>query len=488
MNIKLRLDEVRLLIDKRYPIDQIQTRLQPIAKQANLIFADLQVGAGYLQWSLPGNGWTPFSKGDDSQKAAVASAYKTRKEQMQNSLRESPFKEVVFSVPSEDFIFFRKNDIFLEIALTAWAYKYPDKLNGGELDTWISKQNLQKVNIAFSWADKTLPEMKFKLAGHLNTTSPDGFKHVDGPLPVGNTYNVETLIGHHFILTVEQGKENYVFDLTQYCQVKIQAYQDGTPISECSCGVNFNGDIKTITTDNAGRALVQLPLICNPLGELITPQPPCIVNCRNEQQQQTPINNGDLLNFNFNFKTETPQPPKNICRNIPVKVEVFKDNKPVEGQSVEIRFEENPYISNTDNNGNVLYEILKHLDEQGCGSEQYAVCEVICGEQRQKRSVQKDTTELLFHFDLPVEEKTYEKPEYVYIQLNDYAGVPMPNLQFNLTTKKKGRTELKTDQDGKCKVPKEWFSSKEKMKIDIFVSTEYQKTHDIHLLKDKKKK
>ena len=173
MNIKLQLSEVRLLIDKRFPIEQIGSQLQPIARQANLIFAEHQVGAGYLQWSLPGMDWNAFPNGSDEQKTIVAQIYKERKAQMQSALQGSFLKDIVFSVPSEEFIFFRQDGDKWEIALTAWGYKYPDKPASGELDTWISRQDLQNVKIAFAWADQYLPDFSFKLSGHTRITSSD---------------------------------------------------------------------------------------------------------------------------------------------------------------------------------------------------------------------------------------------------------------------------------------------------------------------------
>ena len=89
MNIKLRLGEVRLLIDKRIPLEQICVQLQPLAKQTNLIFAEIQPGSGYLQWSLPGSDWIAFSKADNVQKASVARDYKARKNQLQSLLKGS---------------------------------------------------------------------------------------------------------------------------------------------------------------------------------------------------------------------------------------------------------------------------------------------------------------------------------------------------------------------------------------------------------------
>ena len=125
MNIKVTLGEVRPL-DKRLPMEIISQKLQPIAKQANLIFADWQLGVGYLQWSLPGTNWTPFTKGNEEEQSTVAQIYETRKSLMQNALQGSPLKDIVFSVPSADFVFFRQQGVDWEIALTAWGYRYSE--------------------------------------------------------------------------------------------------------------------------------------------------------------------------------------------------------------------------------------------------------------------------------------------------------------------------------------------------------------------------
>lgn len=417
MNIKLQLGEVQSLFDKRIPIEQISSHLQPIAKQVNLIIAEHQVGAGYLQWSLPGSDWTAFSQGTEAQKSAVAQAYKVRKAQMQATLNGSPLQGIIFSVPSDDFIFFRQNGENWDIALTAWGYKYVDKPSGGELDTYITKQNLQKVNICFTWTGQTFPRFSFKLAGHLRSTSDDGFMHIDGPLPVGSTYNIETTTGRAFTLMVEKGKENYIFDLTQYFQAEITVTHDNAPVAGATCEVNFNGSSTTLTTDADGRSQIQLPLLNDLLGEVAASQPPCVVTCNEETQQQIPAGKDDHLGFHFNTVTEMPPTP---------------EPGPEPEPKPEPKPEPDP----------------------------------------------KPEPE-------PVPEP---EPQFVHIQLKDYAGEPLTEMPFYLTTKKQGRIALITDDKGQCKVFKEWFTPKEKMKIDFVVTAEYQQTHDIHEHTKNKKK
>ncbi len=345
MNIKLQLGEVRLLFDKRIPIEKISLQLQPYAKQAHLIFAPPQVGAGYLQWNLPGSDWTAFSHAGDEQKRIVAHLYSERRAQMKNLLQGSFLLDAIFQVPSDDFIFYRQKGEQWEIALAAWGYKYIDKPAGGELDTWITKHDLQKVNIAFAWSEQLLPGLEFKLSGHNRTTSPDGYMHIDGPLPVGSTYEVETLVGHRFTLKVEKGKSDYIFDLTQYFWVEVMTLQDGMPLSQCYCDICFNGQRQSVVTDATGKSQLKVPLLHTPFGEMVVPQPPCEVVCRNEStkrvgQQQIPVRKDDVLRFVFDLKTETPptpeppvEPDEPEDRHVRVKVEVFKGNQPVPNQT-----------------------------------------------------------------------------------------------------------------------------------------------------------
>lgn len=491
MNIKLQLGEVRLLIDKRFPIEQISHQLQPLAKQSNLIFAEHQVGAGYLQWGLSGSDWTAFPNGSDEQKAIVVQIYKERKAQMQSFLHGSFLRDVIFSVPSEDFIFFRQVGSNWEIALTAWGYKYPDKPASGELDIWVSKQDLQKVNIAFSRADQILPEISFKLSGHMRTTSSDGFMHVDGQLPVGSSYSVETLMGHSYTLIVEKGKSDYIFDLTQYVQVEIAVYQDQAPLPNCECEINFDSCHKSQITNQFGHAMVRLPLLNSSLGELVTPQPPCVVTCGNEKQQQVPSREGEVLSFVFHLKSEFPKPPTDVSaspdRHVQVKVEVYRDKEPIVGQTSELLFRGDSHIIKTNERGEAFFDIFLERKKTGGLSGTRPICEVICNGSRQSKNIHEDTKDLLFHFDLPNIENPTKESEYVYIQLKDYAGKPLSDMPFNITLKKKGCQQLRTDNEGKYKFLKEWFTPKEKMKIAFVVSPEYQQKHDIHYKKNKRK-
>ena len=75
----------------------------------------------------------------------------------------------------------------------------------------------------------------------------------------------------------------------------------------------------------------------------------------------------------------------------------------------------------------------------------------------------------------------------VTIRLLDYGGYPLQQLPFVLKTKKKGKQQLTTDDQGECRVPKEWFTHKEKMRVSFTVTADYQASHPLHDEKEAKK-
>ena len=92
-----------------------------------------------------------------------------------------------------------------------------------------------------------------------------------------------------------------------------------------------------------------------------------------------------------------------------------------------------------------------------------------------------------------MEEKKEEQTEtplveMVHLRLLDYGGYPMPDLEFTLHTKKKGDVVVKTDGDGHYAVPKDWLEPNEKVKLRLSISDAYQKEHDLHDTKKRKKK
>lgn len=414
MNVKLYLNEIVRLIDNRVPVKAVYNQLAPLAEQVKLRLPMPQAGAGYLQWSLPGNNWKPFSQAPEEEKTVIAKLYQQRKEQLKAAYKASPMMDAVLTTPSEDFIYFRKSGTDYDISLVAWGYRYPNQLPCKELNTWIKKEILQNVRIGFEWDGQLLENYLFYLDHFERKTSTDGWFDTKQPLPIGNEYVLKTSSGTVFILKVEQGKGDYIFDLTQYAFVDITVQKDNVALKGCVCNLLFNDRHYQFVTDETGSVSQKIPLVCTLLGELAQPQPTCQVTCQSERKEQVPCRDGDRLAFKFFVQTE---------KKIP--------GKPRPDSSVKI----DPEMP-----------------------------------KKEKSGKEQDVT-----------------PQFIELKLLDYGGYPLAELDFILVTKKKGEVTLKTDDNGICRVPQEWFTRKEKFKIRFSISSEYQQIHDLHDVKNKKK-
>lgn len=418
MNVKVKINEIRRILDKHIPIDKVYAQLRSHSEEADLTLAEAKAGVGEMVWSLPGNDWQSFANADDATKAMVAEAFAERKKLLCSKVGNKALIEKCLAVPDPKFIYFRNNADELHIALTAWAFKYPDNLAVGELDTWRKKHLLQEVNIGFVWNKKPLKNINFKLNGFKRHIDGQGLFHVDKKLPVGNSFKVESPDGIVFDLTVTEGQADYLYDLTKYFDVDIKILKDGVPSQGEQCTVSFDGTEEHVETSPDGHALLRLPLKGGNNDTMMQPQPACMVYFGSMSDEKTPAQANDRLTFCFEYDTPKPAPEP--------QPEPEPEPEPIPEPEPEPEPEP------------------KHEPEPEPG------------------------------------------PQYVTLRLLDYAGYPMPDLPFTLKLKKKGSIEMTTDADGCYKVPKEWLTPGEKMKVKIIVSPEYQASHDIH--RDAKKK
>lgn len=299
---------MRPVFNKHVSVDMVFNLLHPLAASHKLCFAQFSTGPDFLQWSLPGNDWKSFVDCSTAEQAAVAGALSERKAQLEADLREKQFVEPIFTVPSDEFIYYRQSGKDLEIALTAWGHHYPDQPAGEALSAWLSQQEKEDVNIAFKWNDKLLPRFKFKLQGYERETSRDGYLHFDRTVLVGTVFSIKAPTGEHLELLVEKGKADYVYDLTQYFNVKITVTQDGEPIADAQVEVCYDKTIASLKTDAAGKIEHTLPIAIDADGTLNFITCPCEVSCAGQCISQTPTEADEVLSYHFDFNTPEPEP------------------------------------------------------------------------------------------------------------------------------------------------------------------------------------
>lgn len=303
MIAKFQVGELVSLLPKQAAIGQVYNKVSPVALMAGILLPEPQFGAGYVQWRLPGDGWKSYATCDEASKDLIAPLYNERMAALEKALTGSPLKEASY-VPSTKQIFYRETNGEWEIALVAWGHRYPNIFPTKELDTRISKDLLQTVSIGFLWNKDLIPNFNFRLENQPRVTFIDGMFYVDGKLKVGRKLRVETEYGQNYELTVIQGQEQYIYDLTQYATVVVNVVRDAMPLADTKCDVSFDNKHYEITTDANGQASIKIPLIGDGGGLPKQVQPICQVTCSGEMQEQTPSANETLF---FNFAFDTPK-------------------------------------------------------------------------------------------------------------------------------------------------------------------------------------
>lgn len=198
-----------------------------------------------------------------------------------------------------------------------------------------------------------------------------------------------------------------------------------------------------------------------------------------------------------------------------ISIKVLHDGNPVENAACNIAFRNKSANVVTDSTGTANLEIVLEPGADGGAIEPQPVCTVSYNDKTQEKVANPHgVTDFVFESftepvvtpeppaepeppivpEPPIEPEPPVEPEppiepvkeTVRITLLDYEGYPLVDMPFTIKTKKKGKVQLTTDNQGRCEIPKEWLTPKEKINVDFDVTPEYQTTHDIHRTKKKK--
>jgi len=220
--------------------------------------------------------------------------------------------------------------------------------------------------------------------------------------------------------------------------------------------------------------------------------------------QELPVGNtysiSTMFGKVFSLKVEkgTEDYTYDLTQDFNVKIKIIKDGQPVTKQNCTVVFDNTENLLCTDELGCATIRLPLQHTQDGETALSQPLCKVICGDDQQEKTPTSDekdlhflfTTESAKHIDNPPlnpcepdKPQTPQEPEMIAIKFLDYGGYPLTNVDFVLTTKKKGDVQLRTDSNGQCLVPCDWFTNREKMRIKYTISPEYQQTHNLHTKK-----
>lgn len=298
MNIKIKSVGVSCLIGDDY--DRVFAALRKqFGEGEEQLFTERTPGYEYLQWELPGDGWKALGACDALNSQLVRKELQNRQKQVCLKFgNNQAMAQKILSVPDDNYVYYRYDETGrLLIRLTAWGYRYPERVGVGVATTNLSaKEQTEHVYVCLMSGGEPMPGKTLRLNGFPRTTGADGILEI-GDLPIGYQFDLE-VDGERRHIIVTSGQGALKIDLTVYAQVEVQVDLDGQPYAGAVVDVSYAGCNMQLTCDTNGCAVTKCPLdkggsICTvTVGGLI---------------RQASLTEG-ITSFVFELETQQPQP------------------------------------------------------------------------------------------------------------------------------------------------------------------------------------
>lgn len=295
MNIKIKSAGVTCLVGDDY--DRVYAALKKeLHDEDEQLFSERIPGHEYLQWELPGEGWMPLSEGDPLMAQEVRQELLKRKQSISHRFgRNQEMAERILSVPDDSYVYYKADtDGHLLIRLTAWGYRYPERVGGGgTTGVHTPKKDTVPVSIHVLYDNKPLPNKDLLINGFKRTTDAYGVYQV-GELPIGYKFEIK-VDSKQRIVDVQPEQGNIHIDCTSFASVEVRATLDDQPYAGAVASLSYWGHELQLTIDTNGYASVKLPK--DPENGK------CTISIGNDYQQQTLVQPITI----FTFKIKTPK-------------------------------------------------------------------------------------------------------------------------------------------------------------------------------------
>lgn len=246
---------------------QANTRLKENLGELASSFAPMSVTVQGYQWSAPDTGWTPLSQASPAQADLINVLLNNLREAVHSRLQQQPkLAERILSLPSDlgKYIYFRGTGESTQLLVAGWGFA-----NSRRQVTSIGRvkkdiRNNVDARIGFTIEGQLQPDFVFSivtLGGKEKEciTANDGFYNL-GPQKAGVVVNVcDTSSGKRFTFKIEDGKNEYLFDVTRMMRIVISATKDGAPICDAEIRLKLHDRDMCLTTDSRGVAVTEIP-------------------------------------------------------------------------------------------------------------------------------------------------------------------------------------------------------------------------------------
>lgn len=391
MNIKIKSSGVFCLIGDDYDKVFIALKKQ-FGESDEQMFTERTPGHEYLQWELPGDGWVALSASDPLMLQEVKRVLLCRQQNISRKFGSNQaMAQKVLSVPDDDYVYYKNDEAgHLLIRLTAWGYRYPERVGGGNVTTNLkSKEETEHISISLMYDGKPLSGKSLRLNGFLRTTDANGLLDV-GDLPIGYQFDIEVdKQQQHVTVTPEEGEIK--IDLTEYTTVEVQASLDNVPYSGGQVTLSYMGRNMQLTCDSSGRVTAKLPLdkegsLCTVTIDNSTQQEPLrdSINVfvlqltsppkeEKEEKHDDPVDEkpdeepaDEVIDMPSGNEQQEPEDDVIEPQNTTVEIRVTLDDVPYSGVQVALSYMENQMQLECDDEGYVMIQLPLDAEESLC--------------------------------------------------------------------------------------------------------------------------
>lgn len=297
-------------------------------------FAKISIGNGYYLWSDTRCQWHQMIATDDFEQSIVKDALVRTKKSIA-SLIGNNTADLLFTTPDDSYIYYNDEEGDVKILITGWGFKKPVRIVGTPDDGKLRKDI--PVTLSFSYDGEKQPMYEFgvQIPTQIKKLKTDK----TGRYHFNNLTQKELLLkdfvtGKDFRLVVEEGREEYDFDVTIYTKLQFKAIVDNNPVVGETIYVQYCDKNYEVTTDSNGSAVVLLPLHENEQA---------IATLRDQSQAETILLGVNNIEFIFE------SPAKEV--STAVEVSVMEDSRAIVGKSVIITYAGKQYNGVTNERG-----------------------------------------------------------------------------------------------------------------------------------------
>lgn len=249
------------------PGRQANDRIKEYLKEDARFFAPMTATSTGYTWTSQESGWTSLASATGIQRDMVESELAELRNRVQQKLSLKPkLAAGILSLPSDDgkYVFFMEGNDGLKLLIAGWGFSNARR---NVVIPGKNKKDIKSVTsarVGFTVNGELQPSHRFfitTVGGSAKEcfTDAEGYYHL-GEQKANTKVNLTDADSQKSIsFIIEDGRSDYVFDITRNSKIRVIASCDGTLLENAEITIAYHGSCNTHTTDSLGEVNLTVP-------------------------------------------------------------------------------------------------------------------------------------------------------------------------------------------------------------------------------------